>query len=127
MRLALEGHSLLARSWLRRALRVPFIEKYRASRNGDKPSGAAPILLLRRPENGYGSRHLVSLPFAGSGWRRRNARARTLPLAFGVCHSQLPLSALPVTSSGGDVPPASGFGRCRHSRVSGNAHKPLTS
>ena len=32
-------------------------------------------------------------------------------LAFGVCHSQLPLSALPVTGSGGAVPTASGFGR----------------
>ena len=48
-------------------------------------------------------------------------------LACGVWHSPLPLSVLPVTGSGGAVPPASGFGRFRHARVSGNAHKPLTS
>ena len=48
-------------------------------------------------------------------------------LACGVWHSPLPLSVLTVTGSGGAVPPASGFGRFRHARVSGNAHKPLTS
>ena len=47
------------------------------------------------------------------------------PRLAGVCHSLLPLSALPVTGFGGAVPPVSGFGRFRHLRVSGNAHKPL--
>ena len=48
-------------------------------------------------------------------------------LARGVWHSLLPLSVPPVTGFGGAVPPSSGFGRFRHLRVSGNAHKPLTS
>ena len=48
-------------------------------------------------------------------------------LACGVWHSPLPLSVPPVTGFGGAVPPSSGFGRFRHSGVSGNAHKPLTS
>ena len=71
-----------------------------------------------------GLRHLP-LAFAGSGLFRRKARARTVPSPGGVWHSLLPLSALPVTGFGGAVPPVSGFGRFRHSRVSGNAHKPL--
>ena len=71
-----------------------------------------------------GLRH-QPLAFAGSGLFRRKARARTVPSPGGVCHSLLPLSALPVTCFGGAVPPVSGFGRFRHSRVSGNAHKPL--
>ena len=48
-------------------------------------------------------------------------------LACGVWHSPLPLSVPPVTGFGGAVPPSSGFGRFRLARVSGNAHKPLTS
>ena len=48
-------------------------------------------------------------------------------LACGVWHSLLPLSVPPVTGFDGAVPPSSGFGRFRHSGVSGNAHKPLTS
>ena len=48
-------------------------------------------------------------------------------LACGVWHSPLPLSVLPVSGGGGAVPPSSGFGRFRLARVSGNAHKPLTS
>ena len=34
---------------------------------------------------------------------------------------------MPVTGFGSAVPPASGFVRLRHSRLSGNAHKTLTS
>ena len=48
-------------------------------------------------------------------------------LACGVWHSPLPLSVLSVSGGGGAVPPSSGFGRFRLARVSGNAHKPLTS
>ena len=67
----------------------------------------------------------LPLALAWSGLFRRTARARTVPSPGGVCHSLLPLSPLPVTGFGGAVPPVSGFGRFRHSRVSGNAHKPL--
>ena len=41
--------------------------------------------------------HHLPLAFAGSGLFRRKARARTVPRLAGVCHSLLPLSALPVT------------------------------
>ena len=68
-----------------------------------------------------GLRHLP-LAFTGSALFRRKARARTVPSPGGVWHLLLPLSVLLVTGSGGAVPPASGFGRCRHSGVSGNAH-----
>ena len=46
----------------------------------------------------------------GPGLCRRKAHARTDPLAFGVCHSALPLSALPVTGGGRRFPTASGSG-----------------
>ena len=104
----------------------------RSSRNSGQVPGAASGLRFPnqtcrvRPKNGCGLRHLP-LAFAGSGLFRRKARARTVPSSSGVWHSLLPLSALSVTGFGGAVPPASGFGRCRHARVSGNAHKPLTS
>ena len=39
-------------------------------------------------------------------------------LAFGVCHSVLLLSALPVTGAGGAFLPRQGLGVFRHSRVS---------
>ena len=71
-----------------------------------------------------GLRHLP-LAFPGSALFRRKARARTVPSPGGVCHSLLLLSALPVTGFVGAVPSVSGFGRFRHLRVSGNAHKPL--
>ena len=70
-----------------------------------------------------GLRHLP-LAFAGSALFRRKARARTVPSPGGVWHLLLPLSALPVTGLSA-LPPVSGFGRFRHSGVSGNAHKPL--
>ena len=41
--------------------------------------------------------HHQPLAFAGSALFRRKARARTVPSPGGVCHSLLPLSALPVT------------------------------
>ena len=78
-----------------------------------------------RPEDGYGI-----APFAADlrrcRWVRRNTRARTVPSPSGVCHSLLPLSALPNRlrrrcSSRVRVWPFPPFG------VSGNAHKPLTS
>ena len=50
-------------------------------------------------------------PVAGPGLGRRKASARTLKLAFGVCHSTLLLSALPVTGAGGAFLPRQGFGR----------------
>ena len=77
-------------------------------------------------KTGMGLRHLP-LAFTGSGWFRRKARATTVPSPGGVWHLHLLLSAPAVTGFGGAVPPASGFGRFRHSRVSGNARKPLTS
>ena len=47
------------------------------------------------------------------------ARRRQLALrAFGVCHSTLLLSALPVTGTGGAFLPRQGLGVFRHSRVS---------
>ena len=49
------------------------------------------------------------------------------PLAFGVCHSQLPLSALPVTGSGGAFLPRQGLGVFRHARVSGKRSQTLNS
>ena len=66
-------------------------------------------------------------PSPGPGWFRHKARARMVLSAGGVCHSPLLLSAMPVTGFGSAVPPASGFVRLRHSRLSGNAHKTLTS
>ena len=61
------------------------------------------------------------------GWFRHKPRARTVLSPSGVCHSLLLLSAMPVTGFGSAVPPATGFVRLRHSRLSGNAHKTLTS
>ena len=75
---------------------------------------------------GVGLRHLP-LAFDGPGWFRHKPRARTVLSPGGVCHSPLPLSAMPVTGFGGAVPPATGFVRLRHLRLSGNAHKTLTS
>ena len=75
---------------------------------------------------GVGLRHLP-LAFVGPGWFRHKARARTVLSPGGVCHSPLLLSAMPVTGFGSAVPPATGFVRLRHSRLSGNAHKTLTS
>ena len=69
-----------------------------------------------------GLRHLP-LAFAGPGWFRNKPRARTVLSPSGGCHSLLLLSAMPVTGFGSAVPPATGFVRLRHSRLSGNAHK----
>ena len=70
-----------------------------------------------------GLRHLP-LAFAGLGWFRHKPRARTVLSPSGVCHSLLLLSAMPVTGFGSAVPPATGFVRLRHSRLSGN-EKPV--
>ena len=77
-------------------------------------------------EQVWGLRHLP-LAFAGPGWFRHRARGRTVLSPGGVCHSLLLLSVMPVTGFGSAVPPASGFVRLRHSQLSGNAHKTLTS
>ena len=102
---------------------VPFAVRFQVPRPGcDSPIGLA----ASDRKTGVGLCHLP-LAFTDSGLFRRKARARTVPSPGGVWHSLLPLSALPVTGFGGAVPPASEFGRFRHWRVSGNAHKPLTS
>ena len=69
-------------------------------------------------KTGMGLRH-VPLAFAGCSLFRRKARARTVPSPEGRLARALVLA-------GPAVPPVSGFGRFRHLRVSGNAHKPLT-
>ena len=78
-----------------------------------------------RPEKRLWGCAIYRWPSPVSGLFRRKACARTVPSPSGVCHSLLPFSALPRTGFGGAVPPAPGFGRFRHLRVSGNAHKPL--
>ena len=71
-----------------------------------------------------GLRHLP-LAFAGSGLFRRKARARTVPSPGRRLSLALALVGPARHWLGGAVPPVSGFGRFRLSRVSGNAHKPL--
>ena len=71
-----------------------------------------------------GLRHLP-LAFAGFWFVPTQGLRQNGPSPSGVCHSLLPLLSLPVTGFDGAVPPSSGFGRFRHLRVSGNAHKPL--
>ena len=98
--------------------------------NGPVPGAPSRLLFPKqacrlRPENGC-----EVAPFAaGLCWFRfvptQGSRQNGPPRLAGVCHSLLPLSALPVTGFVGAVPPVSGFGRFRHLRVSGNAHKPL--
>ena len=52
---------------------------------------------------------------------------QSAPLAFGVCHSALPLSDLPVTGAGGAFLPRPGLALFRHSRVSGKRPQTLNS
>ena len=94
---------------------VPFAGAWRIRFQVPRPGCYSPSRLAASDrKTGMGLRHLP-LAFAGSGLFRRKARARTVPSPSGVWHSLLPLSALPVTGFGGAVPPASGFGRFRHS------------
>ena len=105
---------------------VPLAGAWRVRFQVPRPGCDSPIELAASEQKAdVGLRHLP-LAFTGSGLFRRKARARRVPSPEGVWHSLVPLSALPVTGFGGAVPSASGFGRFRHSRVSGNAHKPLT-
>ena len=90
---------------------APLIEHGRARPNGDMPSGGAPTRFRADRENGSRLHHVLSLPVAGSGLCRRKARARSLRSPGGVCHSTLPLSALPVTGDWRRFPTTSGFGR----------------
>ena len=48
-------------------------------------------------------------------------------LTFGVCHSTLLLSSLPVTGAGGAFLPRQGLGVFRHSRVSEKRSQTLNS
>ena len=98
-----------------------------AQLSGGRGAGVALICGLPRPTG----RRVRVAPLRAGRSRARIGPTQDLrqngSLACGVWHSPLPFSILPVTGSGGAVPPSSGFGRFRHARVSGNAHKPLTS
>ena len=71
-----------------------------------------------------GLRHLP-LAFAGSGLFRTQGSRQNGPLAWGRLSLTLAIVGPARHWLGGAVPPVSGFGRFRHSGVSGNAHKPL--
>ena len=106
----------------------PLIENCRARRNGDMPSGGAPTRFRGRPENGFlGLRHVLSLPRRRVRFVPTQGSRQTAPLAFGVCHSALLLSALPVPGAGGAFLPRQGLGVFRHSRVSGKRSQTLNS
>lgn len=99
MKLARLDRSLLARGLPRRALCDPFIEPSRVRQGGDEPSGVAPILLFAPS----GKRVRVA-PCSASLRRVRfgptQGPCQSASLAFGVCHSRLPVSSLPVTGFG---------------------------
>ena len=82
--------------------------------------------LSRRPADESRLRHCSRFPcrsrFGPTQGQRQNAL-----LAFGVCHSALLLSALPVTGAGGAFLPRQGLGVFRHSRVSGKRSQTLNS
>ena len=67
--------------------------------------------------SGRGLRHFPRFPrrsrFAPTQSQRQNAL-----LAFGVCHSRLLLSVLPVTGAGGAFLPRQGLGVFRHAWAS---------
>ena len=65
-------------------------------------------------------------PSPGPLWADASQRQNAL-LAFGVCHSTLLLSALPVTGAGGAFLPPQGLGVFRHSRVSEKRSQTLNS
>ena len=74
-----------------------------------------------------GCARFAPLAFTGSGLHRRNARARSLRSSRRVCHSALPLSALPVTGAGRAFLPRQGLAVFRHSRVSEKRSQTLNS
>ena len=71
-----------------------------------------------------GLRHLP-LAFAGFWFVPTQGLRQNGSLAFGRLSLALALLGPAPNRLGGAVPPSSGFGRFRHLRVSGNAHKPL--
>ena len=98
----------MAQGRLRPKLGAPSIEGYLASRNGVKPSGGAPIWLCAGRRTGPGCAMLYRFPSPGPFVPPQRSRQNG-PLAFGVCHSRLLLSALPVTGSGGAFLPRHGL------------------
>ena len=104
---------------------VPFAGAWRIRFQVPRPGCDSPIgLAAYDRRTGMGLHHLP-LAFTGSTLFQRKARATTVPSPGGVWHLLLALVGPARHWLGGAVPPASGFGRFRHLRVSGNAHKPL--
>ena len=87
------------------------------------PTAAARTMTLKKNAlrqifgSGRGLRHFPRFPrrsrFAPTQSQRQNAL-----LAFGVCHSHLLLSVLPVTGAGGAFLPRQGLGVFRHAWAS---------
>ena len=75
------------------------------------PSGGAPTRFRADRENGSQLRHVLSLPTRRVRFVPTQPPRQNAPLPFGVCHSALPLSALPGSGDGRRFPTASGFGR----------------
>ena len=105
----------------------PLIENCRARRNGDMPSHGAPTRLCADRRTGLGLRHVLSLPRRRVRFGPTQSPRQNASLAFGVCHSALLLSALPVTGAGGAFLPRQGLGVFRHARVSGKRSQTLNS
>ena len=105
----------------------PLIENCRARRNGDMPSGGAPTRFRADRRTGLGLRHVLSLPRRRVRFGPTQSPRQNAPLAFGVCHSALLLSALPVTGAGGAFLPRQGLGVFRHAWVSGKRSQTLNS
>ena len=90
------------------------------------PSGVAPNLFRAVRRTGLGCAMFPRRPrrsrFGPTQGQRQNAL-----LAFGVCHSTLLLSALPVTGAGGAFLPRQGLGVFRHAWVSEKRSQTLNS
>ena len=89
----------------------PLIENCRARRNGDTPSDGALTRFRADRRTGLGLRHVLSLLRRRVRFGPTQSPRQNAPLAFGVCHSALLLSALPGPRRGRRFPTASGFGR----------------
>ena len=82
--------------------RIPQVVPRRASGSS---SLRVPLCLICPPTLAVCELPLAALPCPVADWPTQGLRQNAL-LAFGVCHSTLPLSALPVTGAGDAVPPA---------------------
>ena len=90
--------------------------------------GLRQILLRAQPKSGgIGYAMFPRFPSPGPLWADATPAPETASLAFGVCHSALLLSALPVTGAGGAFLPRQGLGVFRHSRVSEKRSQTLNS